>query len=228
MNFKITPRSQHRPLKVFYRGPLPRALPSQPVADNRKLTVEELAFHESGHACVQVALRKPLWKVVINPETGAGETFASERNMFPDEVAEMRAYSAVCRDWPSAGRPSKEWVGDEMTILFAGPYAQARFNSRSSSLGWAYDLQKIGLLAGIFGDDDREFKARQLDRAADLCRKYREEIEAVAEALIERHKLSGDEVRHIVSRNSFRQSRAVDTDGIIRRDCTMVQRPLGA
>jgi hypothetical protein len=143
MNFELRPRSLTQSGgPIYYRGRQPRLLP-QPIpnqqgTDDRpfaeRLTTEELAWHEAGHAVAQVALGKQLWGVAINPETGAGNCFAVDPSKKRDVNSERHSYETICRGWQRAdSRPSKSWVGDEIVCLLAGPIAQVQ-NIRSHRL----------------------------------------------------------------------------------------------
>jgi hypothetical protein len=180
-----------------------------------------IAAHEAAHAVARLVLGKLLGGVRIFPETKSGETVGAAPPDFPGASSNLASIAKICGHWAAAGpdRATARWIADEMAVLYAGPYAQAAEDPESSR-DWGNDIAKINLLAGVFGDGADAFRQRQLDRAVEIVSKHRAEIERIAEGLIERNELSGDQVRSIVA--SFRQSRAVDTGGEIRRrDCML-------
>jgi hypothetical protein len=202
MRFQIGPRSAMRQRPIYYRGPrivqqsAIEPADEEPVAD--RLSVEELAAHESGHSCAQIALGKRLHCVKIVPESGYGETHVVPPSAQSYINSEAQSYKAVCALWRTGkDRPPKSSIADEVVCLAAGPAAQVRLYPKSTSSGWLHDTQRIDLLAGIFGDAAEEFKRQQLDRASDLVNRHLRAISRVARALAdaEQHELTGDQVR---------------------------------
>lgn len=66
-------------------------------------------------------------------------------------------------------------------VLYGGAGQATQF-PEASSRAWSDDVAKINLLARIFGDGAAAFRARQLDRAAEIVSKHRDAIARIAEA----------------------------------------------
>jgi ATP-dependent Zn protease len=142
------------------------------------------AYHEAGHAVVAYHLGVEVQYVTIVPDHFSGGHFVygdlfCDRGLGSDRANLERA----------------------IKISLAGPLAQARFHRPSyRRRGGRQDYDcASGLaryLAGAAGE--REFLRYQERRTHALVEHYWNEIELVAQALIERDQLSGPEVKDII------------------------------
>lgn len=218
-----------RTKRNYWRGPPSAVMWPQPVAfcppvvPPFKLTAEELSWHESGHAVIGLALGRGLYRVWI--DAGRSEGRCVETPPTGTEMSKM-SYAEICADWKRRGVPAEDerWVKDEITIYAAGKIAHLLQNPNADGRAWGKDDQRITLLAGLIYDDPdraREFAERQRQHAEELVYKHRATIAAVAEALIEKNELSGDQVRSIVSR--VQQTRTLQAGDIRRRALIMTR-----
>jgi ATP-dependent Zn protease len=144
-----------------------------------------IAYHEAGHAVVAHRLGVEVEHVTIVPD------HTSRGHFVHDDL--------FCARGLGSDRANLERA---IAICLAGPLAQAwllrRYSERRCDGRQDYDCAS-GLaryLAGAAGE--REFLRYQERRTHALVERYWNEIELVAQALIERDQLSGAEVKDII------------------------------
>ena len=93
------------------------------------------AYHEAGHAVMALALGRPIQKVTIAPNQN---------------------YRGACQIQKGRFKPTKDWLEDEMLILFAGMVAEARVTGQYCPSGAAQDLRGIRRYALMRAGGERQ------------------------------------------------------------------------
>jgi cell division protease FtsH len=195
-------------------------------SERRSMVISEherktTAYHEAGHTVVAWMLphHDPIHKVTIIPRGLAlGLTMA-----LPEE--DRLSYSA---DWVRdriamalGGRLAEEAVYDQLTTGAADDFKKATQLARSMVTEWGMsttlgplsyaDTEEAGFLgpshhkdyseetAKEIDDEVRRIIAAQYDRAKAVIAEHREQLDAIAEALLERETLGRDEIDAIMS-----------------------------
>lgn len=96
----------------------------QPAPDPRLLAT---AYHEAGHAVMAIALGRPIQKVTIAP----GQS----------ELGIQRL--GLCQIKKGRTRGSKDWLEDEILILFAGMVAESQLTGSYCLGGATQDLKAV-------------------------------------------------------------------------------------
>lgn len=145
------------------------------------------AYHEAGHAVMATLLGRPIQKVSIEP---------GKMQFGPSRLG-------VCQMQKGRSKASRDWLEDEVLILFAGMVAESHFTGEYCRTGAAEDLRSIHRLVR-----SRPGSARQLER---IERRFLDKTEyllradasaaaiaEVARELIDKTTISGRAVRHFV------------------------------
>jgi len=170
------------------------------VVKSSKPSDKEIAYHESGHAVVSVLLRYPVKNVTIIPD---GDTLGCINHC--DTPTRIQEDLELLVQLPS----TKRWVFRAMMAYYAGQLAQERVTNRHPIIvfkeGCSYDFEE---LTGLAKSSWRNGYQEQIDQAGEEARRlleiHWEAVKAVAEALLERKRLSGKYVRKIVAENGGR------------------------
>lgn len=172
----------------------------------RRSHLEYVAYHEAGHAVAAVRLGVPFHHVTIEPEEGSLGHLLHKR------------YSRGFLDACSNGylSPNQEHRLDALTVVcFAGPEAERRIRGRYNHQGAAQDYAH----AQEFACDRRtRFQSEDADRAYYRWRRVvardfiQDErtwlyVESVADALLDRQRLSSNEVGEVTGRELRRETR---------------------
>lgn len=155
------------------------------------------AYHEAGHAvaAVHVGLRfievtirpgSDSYGKVVFPSVGAMDW---SRWATPTELVAIEGNEGVPLETPMA------WLEARFLVSWAGPIAEERFTGEWDAEGASEDMEALATFLPLGPDPFPD--AREAARAVVDTRWT--EIEAVAAGLLERGRLSGDEVRAIVA-----------------------------
>ncbi len=160
------------------------------MADPSVLELLATAYHEAGHAVMATILGRNIQKVTIK----AGQIQAGGTRLGLCELSSGRR------------RSSHDALEDEVLILLAGMVAEAKITGRYCHLGAAQDLRHAAsLLRERAGSEDQaqRLQRRMLDKAEHLLSElgHSQAITNVAAELVERTKISGRAVRHIVNQS---------------------------
>jgi cell division protease FtsH len=224
----------------------------------RSRTVDErdrlmTAYHEAGHAVVQSLLKDadPVHKVSIIPRGPyGGATFSLPEK---DRQTYNRSYVEATLRVLCAGRLAEELVGQDMNSGAAADIRQATQMARmmvaewgmSERLGFVYygedGLQRRGPVELLgpgrdFSDKTAETIDEEVKRTIDaayadtrrLIQEHRDQLEAVAQALLKYETLSGEEVRQIMAGETLDKPTVADLIAAeqSRRPDTPVARPV--
>ncbi len=153
--------------------------------DSVAMQLTATAYHEAGHAVMALSLGRPVQKVTVIP----GKTTAGGVRL------------GVCEMQKARSKSSKNWIDDEVLVLFAGMVAEARYTGQYCRQGASQDLRAIKRLLLHRARDERQLERVQqrllaktehlLDDAGHALA-----IEWIARELIERGTVSGRAVRH--------------------------------
>ena len=146
------------------------------------------AWHEAGHALVAAIVGRPIQKVTITPanlQTGGVRLGA---------VKIEQGRSGATRDW----------LEDEVLILFAGMVAESQFTGSYCPRGAASDLRAIERLLSTRANTERQFEKlhrRLLDKTEYLLgdEVHEKAITSVAEQLLEHETIKGRLVKHFLN-----------------------------
>jgi Peptidase family M41 len=149
----------------------------QPAAD-AKLTAT--AYHEAGHAVIALSLGRAIQRVTVVPK---------------------HRYLGACEFQKSRFKPTKDWLEDEILILFAGMVAESRITGKLCPNGAAQDLRGVRRLALMRAGGDRQverLERRLLDKTEYLVNDNMHwlAIETIAKELVIHHTISGRAARH--------------------------------
>ncbi len=155
-----------------------------PPAATRRLTAT--AYHEAGHAVMALTLGRPIHKVTISPaqlQTGGSRLGA-------------------CKIDKGRFKGSKDWLEDDVLILFAGMVAESHFTGQYCEQGAAQDLRAAKRLLANRANSERQLErleSRLLDKAEHLLgdRSHARAIELIAQELLQKETISGRSVRHL-------------------------------
>jgi cell division protease FtsH len=197
-----------------------RAKRSRVIDDKDRLLT---AYHEAGHALVQSLLKDadPVHKVSIIPRGPyGGATFSLPEK---DRMTYNRSYVDSTLRVLCAGRIAEELLGGDMNSGAAGDIRQATAMARmmitewgmSERLGFVYlgdeSLSRRQMLEFStnrdFSDKTTEHIDEEIRSIIDVAygdtrrmiQEHREQLEAVAQALLKYETLSGEEVRRIMA-----------------------------
>ncbi len=138
------------------------------------------AYHEAGHAVMALALGRAIQKVTIAPNQN---------------------YLGACQIQKGRFKPTKDWLEDEMLILFAGMVAEAQVTGRYCPNGAAQDLRGIRRYALMRAGGDRQverLERRLLDKTEHLLSDAAtwKAVEWIAAELLAKENISGRAARH--------------------------------
>ncbi len=143
------------------------------------------AYHEAGHAVMALSIGRPVQKVTVMPrKTPSGSVRLG-----------------VCEMQKGRSKSSKNWIDDDVLILFAGMVSEARFTGQYCRQGASQDLRDIKRLLLHRARDERQLERvqkRLLAKAEHLLNEQGNAlaIELIARELIEKGSISGRAVRH--------------------------------
>ena len=161
------------------------------------LTEEEIekgltatAYHEAGHAVMAVSLGRPIEKVTISPSKSPIGAMNSGLRLGVRKIQKGRS------------KPTKDWLEDEVMILYAGMVAESGFTKQYCEIGAAQDLRQARRLL----ERSRTKTQRQLEKLEQRLLDKTEHalndkvhlaaIELVAKELLEKKTISGRAVEH--------------------------------
>jgi hypothetical protein len=154
------------------------------------------AYHEAGHAVVALALGRPLQRVTIVP----GKTHAGIDTLGQCYVQKGRF------------RPSKDWLEDEVLILFAGMAAEAQLTGDYCTAGATQDLRAIRRFVQSRAGGERQvarLERRLLDKTEHLLSDpaHWQAVEWIVAELLEHQTISGRAARHLFDQAQQRSDR---------------------
>lgn len=155
--------------------------------DQSELQLTATAYHEAGHAVMASLVGRPIQKVSIAPgklQTGGGRL-------------------GVCQIQKGRIKASKDWLEDEVMILFSGMVAEAHFTGQYCQDGAGQDLRGITRLLRTRPGTERQLEKvqrRMLDKTEHLLRDEpnAQAIRWIAEELLAKTTISGRAVKHIL------------------------------
>ena len=138
------------------------------------------AFHEAGHAVMALALGRPIQKVTVAPNQN---------------------YLGACQIQKGRFKPTKDWLEDEILILFAGMVAESQVTGRYCPNGAAQDLRGIRRYVLMRTGGERQverLERRLLDKAEHLLADVAtwKAVESIATELLKNETISGRAARH--------------------------------
>ena len=144
------------------------------------------AYHEAGHAVMALTLGRPIHKVTISPaqlQTGGSRLGA-------------------CSIKKGRSKNSKDWLEDDVLVLFAGMVAESHFTAQYCVQGAAQDLRAAKRLLANRATSERQLErlmSRLLDKAEHLLadQGHAQAIELIARELLQKETISGRAVRHL-------------------------------
>lgn len=144
------------------------------------------AYHEAGHAVMALTLGRPIHKVTISPaqlQTGGSRLGA-------------------CSIQQGRSKNSKDWLEDNVLVLFAGMVAESHFTDQYCVQGAAQDLRAAKRLLASRATSERQLERltrRLLDKAEHLLADHGHvrAIELIAQELLQKETISGRAVRHL-------------------------------
>lgn len=162
--------------------------------------LEAVAYHEAGHAVAAWLLHIPIRKVTIVPEGDALGYVLRRGVAFPKRVRE----ALECGGWSDRDEAWAQFIAERHAMYcIAGMEAQKRFNPRSVRIHhWESDHDAA--MDGLYRLCPTEalrlyWKIMRIRTKCLLDRRdARDAVKAVAEALMERKTLSGEEAFDIM------------------------------
>lgn len=155
---------------------------SQPASDPHLVAT---AYHEAGHAVVALALGRVIQRVTIVP----GKTHAGVESL------------GQCQMQKGRFKPSKDWLEDEVLILFAGMAAESQITGQYSTAGAATDLRAARRFVESRAGGERQvarLERRLLDKTEYLLSdegNWRA-VELIVNELLVHQTISGRAARH--------------------------------
>ena len=138
------------------------------------------AYHEAGHAVMALALGRPIQKVTVAPNQN---------------------YLGACQIQKGRFKPTKDWLEDEILILFAGMVAESQVTGRYCPKGASQDLRGIRRYVMMRTGGERQverLERRLLDKAEHLLADAAtwKAVESIAAELLKSETISGRAARH--------------------------------
>jgi hypothetical protein len=180
---------------------------------SRRSHRETLAHHEAGHAVLAVVLGCKVKTATIIP-TAEYEGRVVRSNPLRGLKSELQRQGSRTRSAKRGGIAlTPQWrsrVEQAISITLAGPLAEYRFNPRSRD-GCFDDYFPIAALAySVCGSakSARAFLDKQEIATQHLVNRHWRRIERVAALLLERGKLSGDDLSKVVRGRKARAAKS--------------------
>ncbi len=145
------------------------------------------AYHEAGHALMATVLGRLIQKVTIAP---AKMPTGGQR-------------LGVCQMQKGRSKSTKDWLEDEILILFAGMVAESQFTGRYCRVGAAEDLRMVQRLLRERPGNQRQverYERRLFDKTQHVLsdESHEQALQWIAEELLRKTTLSGRAVRHFL------------------------------
>lgn len=149
-------------------------------ADSVNSRLKATAYHEAGHAVMALVLGRPIQKVTVAPNQN---------------------YLGACQMQKGRFKPTRDWLEDEILILFAGMVAESQVTGQYCHLSAAQDLRGIRRYVLMRTGGDRQverLERRLLDKAEHLLADLAtwKAVESIAEELLKNETISGRAARH--------------------------------
>jgi hypothetical protein len=158
------------------------------MSKSNKRKLEATAYHEAGHAVVALHLRHAVKRVSIIPDHDTLGWVLGRKvpGWFEPDVE---------RD----GR-HRNWIQEEVQVLFAGGLAEARWTGRQNHVGAAHDYQMIDRLTeNACGSEEgiHAYRVWLRECARDLVNQWWFIIEHMAAVLMLEREISGRHARQV-------------------------------
>ena len=156
----------------------------------KDLELTATAYHEAGHAVMAVSLGRPIEKVTIKPSKSQIGAMTSGLRL------------GTCKIQKGRSKPTKDWLEDEVMILYAGMVAESGFTKQYCQISAAQDLRQVRrLLQQTRAKTERQLERleqRLLDKTEHALsdKAHLSAIEMVAKELLEKKTISGRAVEH--------------------------------
>jgi ATP-dependent Zn protease len=145
------------------------------------------AYHESGHAVMASIVGRPVQKVTIaaaHIQTGGIRLGA-------------------CKFKEGRSKSSKDWLEDEVLILFAGMVAESHFTQLYCRQGAGQDFRSARRLLASRAKNERQLEKlerRLLDKAEYVLaeKAHEQAVRLIAQELLEKETISGRAVTHLL------------------------------
>jgi ATP-dependent Zn protease len=144
------------------------------------------AYHEAGHAIMALSLGRPIQKVTISPA----------------QLQPGHSRLGACELQKGRLKGSKNWLADDVLILFAGMVAESHFTGQYCRKGAAQDLRYVKRLLATRARTERQLE--RLERRLLSKTKYllatnanTRAVELIAQELLAKETISGRAVRHL-------------------------------
>ncbi|WP_372717556.1 cell division protein FtsH [Novipirellula sp.] len=165
--------------------PQPTEKSDQEPAERPSPALVATAYHEAGHAVMALSLGRPIDKVTISP-----------RRL---QVEGVRL--GACKIQKGRTKSSRDWLEDEVLILFAGMVAEAIITGEYCESGAAQDLRTARRLLHTRPGTQQQMERierRLVDKTAHILRDegHAKAITLIAEELLLKTTISGRAVRH--------------------------------
>ncbi|EMI18903.1 cell division protein FtsH [Rhodopirellula maiorica SM1] len=154
------------------------------------------AYHEAGHAVMALSLGRPIDKVTISP-----------RRM---QVEGVRL--GACKIQKGRTKSTRDWLEDEVLILFAGMVAEAIITGEYCESGAAQDLRTARRLLHTRPGTQQQMERierRLVDKTAHILSDegHAQAIKLIAQELLSKVTISGRAVRHFFNMAVKQQDR---------------------
>ncbi|GAA5510354.1 cell division protein FtsH [Novipirellula caenicola] len=143
------------------------------------------AYHEAGHAVMALSLGRPIDKVTISPR----------------RLQVEGGRLGACKIQKGRTKSSRDWLEDEVLILFAGMVAEAIITGEYCESGAAQDLRTARRLLHTRPGTPQQMERierRLVDKTAHILSDegHAKAITMIAEELLAKTTISGRAVRH--------------------------------
>ena len=162
------------------------------------------AYHESGHALMGIIFKQDVTKVTIIPSTSGagGVTFFNQQKLGMYSKEELENEVKVLY----AGRCAEELLVGEYKITTGASNDITNASNIIKSMIMQYGMSNYGLLdLNVIDIDDKDVLKLAVDTsnklykdALDTLTKYKKELDLIANTLLEKETMTGDEIKALI------------------------------
>jgi hypothetical protein len=141
------------------------------------------AYHEAGHAVASLALGFPFQQVTIVEDEESNGGILHPLYQFQFDMTH---------------RANRSAVRDYLVTVLAGHIAEVRYTCSRNDAGASADDERVdSILWDIYGERSERHRRDLEQRARSLVGQRWSSIQVLAQALLDRHTLTGSEAQHI-------------------------------